>query len=71
MHGGWLNIAEIELSALFGQCLGEWRICGLGVVNSELAVWHSERNLSQKGVDWQFTTKDARIKLKNVYPIPL
>jgi hypothetical protein len=71
VHGSWLNIAEIELSALSGQCLGDRRISDLVLLNVELGVWHSRRNLSQKGVDWQFTTRDARIKLKNVYPIPL
>jgi hypothetical protein len=71
VHGSWLNIAEVELSALSGQCLGDRRISDLVLLNVELGVWHSRRNLSQKGVDWQFTTRDARIKLKNVYPIPL
>jgi hypothetical protein len=68
VHGSWLNIAEIELSALAGQCLGKRRIPDIGMLNKELETWRNERNSSQKGVDWQFTTKDARIKLKRLYP---
>jgi hypothetical protein len=68
-HGSWLNIAEIELSAMAAQCLGQRRIPQLMVLNAELAAWHARRNQSQKGVDWQFTAKDARIKLKRLYPL--
>jgi len=68
-HGSWLNIAEIELSAMAAQCLGQRRIPGIKFLNEELAAWHTQRNESQKGVDWQFTTKDARIKLKRLYPL--
>jgi len=68
-HGSWLNIAEIELSALAAQCLGERRIADMVILNKELSAWHSRRNKSQKGVDWQFTTADARIKLKRLYPV--
>jgi hypothetical protein len=68
-HGSWLNIAEIELSAMAAQCLGQRRIPGLMTMNAELEAWHAQRNESQKGVDWQFKTKDARIKLKRLYPI--
>ena len=68
-YGSWLNIAEIELSALAVQCLGDRRIFDVGVLNSELALWHSRRNQVQRGVDWHFTTKDARIKLKSLYPV--
>jgi hypothetical protein len=67
-HGSWLNMAEIELSAMATQCLGQRRISNLTVLNEELAAWHARRNESQKGVDWQFTTSDARIKLKKLYP---
>ena len=70
-HGSWLNIAEIELSAMAAQCLGKRRIPDIDLLNSELSVWHSERNQNQKGVDWQFTTEDARIKLKRLYPVIL
>jgi hypothetical protein len=68
-HGSWLNIAEIELSAMAAQCLGKKRIPCIKTLNEELAAWHTRRNQSQKGVDWQFTAKDARIKLKRLYPI--
>jgi len=67
-HGSWLNVAEIELSALSLQCLGKRRISDIEVLNVEMSSWYSERNLAQRGVDWQFTTKDARIKLKSLYP---
>lgn len=68
-HGSWLDIAEIELSALSKQCLGKRRIDSIEELNEELAQWHTDRNKLQKGVDWQFTTDDARIKLKHLYPI--
>ena len=68
-HGSWLNIAEIELSAMAAQCLGQRRIPDLSTMNSELAAWHTQRNRKQKSVDWQFTTSDARIKLKRFYPL--
>ena len=67
-HGSWLNIAEIELSALTIQCLAERRIPSIDALNNELSAWHTRRNLSQKSIDWQFTTSDARIKLKFLYP---
>ena len=68
-HGSWLDIAELELSALTLQCLGARRISSIDLLNEELAAWYSNRNASQKGVDWQFTSDDARIKLKHLYPI--
>lgn len=68
-HGSWLDIAEIELSALGNQCLAKRRISNVKELNEELAAWNTERNASQKGVNWQFTTDDARIKLKHLYPI--
>ena len=67
-HGSWLNVAEIELSALTTQCLGDRRIPNIETLNTELSAWHTQRNHTQKGVDWQFTTIDARIKLKKLYP---
>jgi hypothetical protein len=67
-HGSWLNIAEIELSSLSNQCLDR-RVDVLDVLNSNMSVWSQRRNSSRKGVDWQFTTADARIKLKRLYPI--
>ena len=66
-HGSWLNIAEIELSALSGQCLKR-RIPDIPALRRETHSWEQTRNENQKGVDWQFTTDDARIKLKNLYP---
>jgi len=71
VHGSWLNIAEIELAAMAAQCLGQRRIPGLLSMNDELAAWHTQRNEAQKGVDWQFRAKDARIKLKRLYPLIL
>ena len=68
-HGSWLNIAENELSSLSIQCLGSKRIPSIERLNKELAVWHSKRNLLQKSVLWHFTTSDARIKLRHLYPI--
>ena len=67
-HGSWLNIAELELSALTTQCLAKRRIPSIAVLNAELSAWHTTRNATQKGIDWQFTTSDARIKLKHLYP---
>jgi hypothetical protein len=70
-HGSWLDIAECELSALAAQCLGTRRIPDIESLNAELETWHTRRNQAQKGVDWQFTTDDARIKLKRLYPVVL
>lgn len=66
-HGSWLNIAEIELNVLSAQCLGR-RLPDKDTLLREVAAWQRERNGKQKGVDWQFTTADARIKLKRLYP---
>ncbi len=66
-HGSWLNIAEIELSALTRQCLDR-RISDLDVLNTELAAWQHATNAEQRQVDWQFTTDDARVKLRHLYP---
>ena len=68
-HGSWLDIAEIELSALACQCLGSRRIPTIELLNSELFTWASDRNANQRGVDWHFSTIDARGKLKHLYPI--
>ena len=67
VHGSWLNIAEIELSVMERQCLKR-RIPDIETLRTELAAWHTARNENQKTVDWQFTTTDARIKLKRLYP---
>lgn len=66
-HGSWLNIAEVELSALSSQCLSR-RIPDIDTLRNETQAWEQKRNAQQKGVDWQFTTHDARIKLKRLYP---
>ncbi|MCX4403872.1 IS630 family transposase [Streptomyces sp. NBC_01549] len=66
-HGSWLNIAEIELSALTRQCLDR-RIGDLDTLNTELSAWQNATNTDQRQVDWQFTTHDARIKLRHLYP---
>jgi hypothetical protein len=51
------------------QCLGNRYISDIKTLNEELAAWHTQRNQSQKGVDWQFSTSDARVKLKRLYPL--
>jgi len=66
-HGSWLNIAEIELSALTNQCLDR-RIPDIETLRNETKAWEKRRNGLQKGVDWRFTTNDARIRLKRLYP---
>ena len=68
-HGSWLDIAEIELSALGNQGLSKRRIDSIDKLNEELLSWNTERNAGQKSVNWQFKTADARIKLKHLYPI--
>ena len=62
-----LNIAEIELSALTRQCLDR-RLGDIELLNSKLAAWQNEVNTDQRQVNWQFTTDDARIKLRHLYP---
>ena len=66
-HRSWLNIAETGLSALTRQCLGR-RIQDLTALNAELAAWQQQTNTSQRQVDWHFTTGDARLKLRHLYP---
>jgi hypothetical protein len=66
-HGSWLNIAEIELSALSRQCLDR-RLPDQATLSAEAAAWAAERNGAAVTVDWQFTAEDARIKLKHLYP---
>lgn len=66
-HGSWLNIAEIELSALNGQCLNR-RIPDIARMRTEVAAWERNRNNRATTIDWRFTTADARIKLKRLYP---
>jgi hypothetical protein len=66
-HGSWLNMAEIELNVLIRQCLDR-RIDNILEMQREVAAWHKRRNNAQSKIDWQFTTRDARIKLKRLYP---
>ena len=66
-HGSWLNIAEIELGVLARQCLDR-RIPSQEILEQETGAWQEQRNLEAIRVDWHFTTEDARIKLKSLYP---
>jgi len=66
-HGSWLNMAEIELNVLIRQCLNR-RVAKIEVMRSEVKAWESARNGMNAGVNWQFTTEDARIKLNRLYP---
>jgi hypothetical protein len=66
-HGSWLNIAEIELSALTRQCLDR-RIHDLDLLNRELTAWQNAVNADQRQVQWHFTTTDARTRLRHLYP---
>lgn len=66
-HGSWLNIAEIELSALNGQCL-QRRIPTIEVMRREISAWQLHRNHRGAPINWHFTTEDARIKLIRLYP---
>ena len=67
-HGSWLNMAEIELSVLSRQCLDR-RIGEVGVLRREIEAWQWKRNTASKTIDWQFTTAEARTKLKRLYPV--
>ena len=69
-HGSWLNTSECELSVLTRQCLGA-RIAEINTVRSGAEAWTTERNSRQVGVNWQFTTGNARVKLKSIYPQPI
>ena len=66
-HGSWLNMAEIELSVLKGQCLDR-RIPDMPTMQAEVAAWEADRNNGSRKINWQFTTTDARIKLRRLYP---
>jgi len=66
-HGSWLNMAEIELNVLTGQCLDR-RIDDIEVIRKEVRAWQETRNNRDAKVNWQFTAKDARIKLSRLYP---
>jgi transposase len=66
-HGSWLNMAEIEISVLSRQCLAE-RMDNIKRLEKEVMAWAEKRNAKEAKVDWRFTTRDARIKLKKLYP---
>lgn len=66
-HGSWLNMAEIELNVLMGQCLNR-RIDNIQKMQKEVLAWQTHRNNKQATINWQFTNDDARIKLKRLYP---
>jgi len=67
-HGSWLNMVEIEVGVLCEQCLAD-RIPDEETLRHEIAAWETKRNVQQATVNWQFTTIDARNKLKRLYPI--
>jgi hypothetical protein len=67
-HGSWLNIAENELSSMTRQCVSGRRFESIGKLQTEMKHWSDHSNKKQRGVDWQFTVKDARKKLKSLYP---
>ena len=66
-HGSWLNMAEIELNVLIAQCLNR-RIADMQKVRSEVRAWELRRNNQEAKINWRFKTKEARIKLKRLYP---
>jgi hypothetical protein len=66
-HGSWLNMAEIELSVLAKQCLKRW-IASVEKMEREVSAWEEDRNERAVGIRWRFTTADARIKLRRLYP---
>ncbi len=66
-HGSWLNVAEVELNVMIRQCLNR-RIDCIEVLRREVAAWQASRDSIKAKVDWQFTTDDARIRLKRLYP---
>lgn len=67
VHGSWLNIAEIELSVMSRQCTKR-RLANMEILKNELSAWTNERNSNEIGINWRFRAKDARIKLKKLYP---
>lgn len=69
-NGSWLNMAEMELSLLSRQCLGSRRFATAAAMDAEIHAWQTDRNSRHCGTNWRFTTADARIKLKSLYPIP-
>lgn len=70
VNGSWLNVAEMELSVMSRQSLGQRRFETKPEMEHALNAWSAARNLTKAGTRWQFTTADARVKLKGLYPIP-
>lgn len=70
INGSWLNMAEIELSILSRQCIGARRFASAAAMDAEILAWQADRNTRQSGTNWRFTTNDARVQLKSLYPIP-
>lgn len=68
-NGSWLNVAEIELSVLARQCLNR-RFASTADLDAAVHAWETDRNAKRAGTHWRFTTPDARIKLKSLYPLP-
>ena len=68
VHGSWLNMAEIEISVLVRQCLGKRRVADAKTLGGEARAWCEERNRLGASVEWRFTTKEARTKLRRLYP---
>ena len=66
-HGSWLNVAEVELNVMIRQCLNR-RIDSINILRDEVAAWQASRDRLRAKVNWQFTTDDARVKLKRLYP---
>lgn len=69
MHGSWLNLAELELSALMRQCL-RGRLPDRATLEHEAAAWVAERNAAGVGIQWQLTSAAARVRLVHLYPTP-
>lgn len=69
-NGSWLNMAEIELSILSRQCLAKRRFAKAEELDAAVAAWEADRNKRRCGTDWRFSTADARVKLKSLYPKP-
>ena len=67
-HGSWLNMAEIELHVLNGQCLNR-HISAMDKIKEEVEAWENNRNNKKSKINWQFTNKQARVKLKRLYPL--
>ncbi len=67
-HASWLNMAEIEIGIMSRQCLSDY-LADKGAIEAEVLAWCTKRNYNNSKVDWNFTTSDARIKLKRLYPV--